>query len=236
VLSTHYSGTSVSKPVLIYRQDGTLTRRLDFSSPTDQDVRSTDVALFVQDRVQPSNRWFFEGGARLDRDGILARWNLTPRLGAAVLLNATGTSVLRGGFGLFFERTPSVAGAFKQFETTTDTRFATDGVTPLGPPVAFPHVVAPDVLTARSATGTSRDYRATRSGRFTPACSLAGRARAHRRAAATAEVGQLLLSSAGRSDTATSSSGSNTTASARAERDVLRRSIARSDYNAFSNC
>jgi hypothetical protein len=237
VISSHYSGTSVSKPVLIYRQDGTLTRRLDFSSPTDQDVRSTDVALFVQDRVQPSMRWFFEGGARLDRDGILARWNLTPRLGAAVLLNATGTSVLRGGFGLFFERTPSVAGAFKQFETTTDTRFAADGVTPLGPPVAFPHVVAPDVLTARSATwDVSYDYRVNT--QWSIHASVLEREGAHELLVEPLQaggVGQLLLSSAGRSQYRNVEFGFQYTTAAAELNVTYARSMARSDYNAFSN-
>jgi hypothetical protein len=60
--------------------------------------------------------------------------------------------VLRGGYGLFFERTPSAAGAFGQFETFTDARFAADGVTPLGPAVPFLHVTAPDLRTARAAT------------------------------------------------------------------------------------
>ena len=60
--------------------------------------------------------------------------------------------MLRGGYGLFFERTPSAAGAFAQFETFTDTRFAADGVTPLGPPVPFAHVTSPNLRTARAAT------------------------------------------------------------------------------------
>src|SRR4029079_9436273 len=125
--------------LLIERSNGTLARRLDFSGPSLQDLPTTDVALYAQDRVQPSSRWFVEFGARLDRDGVVGRWNVTPRVGAALLLNAAGSSVLRGGYGLFFERTPSAAVSFKygQFETFTDTRFAADGVTPLGPPVTF---------------------------------------------------------------------------------------------------
>ena len=115
-------------------------------------MRSTDLALYAQDRLRPGSRWFVEYGARLDRDGVLGRWNLTPRVGAAVLLNESGTSVLRGGFGLFYERTPSVAGAFGQFEAATDARFASDGVTLPGQPIRFPHVTAPDLRTARSAT------------------------------------------------------------------------------------
>ena len=152
LLANDYDGTSDSRPVLIYRSNQTLARRLDFSGPSSQMQRTTDVAVYAQDRVQPTARWYVEFGARLDRDGVVGRWNVTPRIGAALLLNDAGSSVLRGGYGLFFERTPSAAGAFEQFETFTDTRFAADGVTPLGPPVAFAHVTAPNLRTARAAT------------------------------------------------------------------------------------
>jgi hypothetical protein len=75
-------------------------------------------------------------------------------------LNAAGSSVLRGGAGLFYERTPSAAGAFEQFETLTDTRYAANGVTPLGPSIDFAHTTASGLKTARSATwDASYEYR-----------------------------------------------------------------------------
>jgi hypothetical protein len=154
LLINNYDGTSQSRPLLIEATDGTLVRRLDASGPSVQMIPTFDVALYAQDRVQPNSRTYFEFGARLDRDGVVGRWNVTPRVGAAFLTNAQGTSVLRGGYGLFFERTPSAAGAFKfgQFETFTDTRFADDGVTPLGPPVTYLDVTSPNLRTARAAT------------------------------------------------------------------------------------
>ena len=169
LLVNDYDGTSDSRPLLIERSNRLLARRLDFSGASAQMLRTTDVALYAQDRVQPSSRWYFEFGSRLDRDGVIGRWNITPRIGAALLLNDAGSSVLRGGYGLFFERTPSAAGAFAhgQFETFTDTRFADDGVTLLGPPVAFVHVTAPDLRTARAAT-----WDVTYEYRWKPAFSL----------------------------------------------------------------
>jgi hypothetical protein len=153
ILHSRYAGTSASRPVLIRRTDGTLTRRLDFPSlPTAQREISTDLALYAQDRVQPGERWYGEFGARLDRDGVLGRLNLTPRVGAAFLLKKDGTSVVRSGYGLFFERTPSVAGVFTQYEAAVDTRYAPDGLTPLGPAVVWTHVADPDMSTSRSLT------------------------------------------------------------------------------------
>jgi hypothetical protein len=152
LLHSVYDGTSASVPVLIRRQNGTLARRLDFGPQSVEAVSSTDVALFVQDRVQPTTRWYVEYGGRIDRDGIIDRWNATPRIGTAVLLNTSGSAVLRGGFGLFYERTPSTAGTFDSFEDAVDTRFAADGITPLGPPALFRHTADNNLRTPRSRT------------------------------------------------------------------------------------
>jgi hypothetical protein len=150
LLHSRFTGTSASGPVLIKRTDGTLVRRLDFSGPTRQRQNSTDLAIFAQDRLQPTNRWYVELGARVDRDGIVKRMNITPRVGTAILFNETGTSVLRGGVGLFYERTPSAAGAFEQYEFAHDVRYR-DGV-PVGPALTFVHTIAPDLRTSRSLT------------------------------------------------------------------------------------
>jgi hypothetical protein len=151
VLRNAYDGTTVSRPVLIERSNGTLARSLTFPVPTTQSSHTTDVALFVQDRFQPNARWYIEFGGRLDRDGVVGQFNVTPRVGSAVLLNKSGSAVLRGGIGLFYERTPSTAGAFDMFGTVLDQRFAADGVTPLGPAVTFVHTTA-DLQTPRSRT------------------------------------------------------------------------------------
>jgi Carboxypeptidase regulatory-like domain/TonB dependent receptor len=149
LLDNQYDGTSVSQPVLIETTDGILARRLDFSGPTAQSFNSADAALFAQDRFQPNTRWSAEFGGRIDYDGVADRVNLTPRVGAVLRLDDAGSATLRGGFGLFFERTPSIAGAFDQFENVVDTRFASDGVTPLAPPVQFVRATS-DLETARS--------------------------------------------------------------------------------------
>ncbi len=130
LLHSRYEGTSASRPVLVARSDGQVVRRLDFNGATTQHENSTDLALFVQDRLALNRRWYIEFGGRLDRDGILHRVNLTPRAGTAVLLTESGSAVVRGGFGLFYERTPSMAGAFQQFETWTDTRLDPSGALP----------------------------------------------------------------------------------------------------------
>jgi hypothetical protein len=154
VLRNDYEDSSASQSIYIRRSadlGGALARRLDFTGPTKQFISSTDVAVYLQDRVQPTTRWYVEFGGRLDRDGITNQWNPTPRIGTALLLNSSGSAVLRGGFGVFYERTPSTAGVFNNFENYIDTRYAADGVTPLST-VLVTHLAAPNLQTPRSVT------------------------------------------------------------------------------------
>lgn len=159
LLRNTYDGSSLSRPILIERGDGTVARMLTYTPGlTSQSQTSTDVALFAQDRYQPNARWYVEFGARIDRDGVLDRYNVTPRVGSAFLLDKTGAAVIRGGFGLFYERTPSTVGAFAMFPSVVDQRYQLNGM-PLGAAVTFTPAVQ-DLRTPRSRTwDLGFDYR-----------------------------------------------------------------------------
>jgi len=162
LLRTQYDGTSQSQSVLIERADGALVRRLDFpgsNAGSVQAIGGTEAAVFAQDRLQPHPRWYVEAGLRVDRDGVLRRANLSPRIGTAVLLTESGSAVLRGGWGIFVERTPSMAGVFTSFESAVDTRFTPDAPT-ASPGVAVTQSVAPVLETPASRTWDAGfDYR-----------------------------------------------------------------------------
>jgi hypothetical protein len=239
VLYSRYDGTSSSDPVMIENTEGTLRRRLDFTAgTTTQQVASTDLALFAQDRVQPTERFYIELGARLDRDGVIQRLNLTPRIGAALLLNSSGSSVIRSGYGLFYERTPSAAGVFEEFESPLDTRFAADGVTPLGLPTLFPHVTAADLQTSRSLTWDAAfDHRF--SPRWATHIGVINRRGSHEllvEPTQTSTGSALLLSSTGRSHYREAEVGVHFTGGAGVDLNVSYvYSQARADLNAFTN-
>jgi hypothetical protein len=240
LLVNEYDGTSNSRPFVIARSNGSLARRLDFSGPSLQDLPTTDVALYAQDRVQPNSRWYTEFGARLDRDGVVGRWNVTPRIGAALLLNEAGSSVLRGGYGLFFERTPSAAGSFKfgQYETFTDTRFADDGLTPLGPPVPYVHTTDPRLRTGRAATwDVTYEYRWKPS--FSVHASFLDRRGSHELmldAERSGGGGTLRLASDGQSRYRNVEAGFHFSHSSRADLTAsYSRSLAEGDLNSFAS-
>lgn len=238
VVHSRYDGLTINQPVLVRRSDGTLARQLDFERLGRQSFSSTDVAIFGQDRIQPTNRWYVEVGGRLDHDGVVGRWNMTPRIGSAVLLKPDGSAVLRGGFGVFFERTPSAAGVFEQYSPYTDTRFALDGATPLGPAVPFTHVAASDLRTSRSLTwDVAYDHRF--SPRWSARVGAIDRRGANELVVSPVPVdgvGELRLESTGRSTYREIEAGLHFTHGTLLDLNVSYvRSSARADLNAFTS-
>jgi hypothetical protein len=203
-LASSYDGTSDSRPVLVERTDGTPARRLDYSGATRQSVASADIAVFAQDRLQIGPRWTADFGTRLDRDGIVERVNVSPRVGAAVQVTSSGNTVMRGGFGLFHGRTPSTVGTFSSFPGYRETRYGVNGVTLMAPPVSVALVTAPDLETAYTRTwDVAVEHRFNYDWSF-HAAFIARDGRGEfivtpLAAASTASVGELRLSSEGRS-------------------------------------
>jgi hypothetical protein len=237
LLYSRYRSNSISQPILIRRSDGTLARRLDFGPRSWQMLNSTDLALFGQDRVQPGSRWYLEFGGRLDRDGVTGRWNLTPRLGTALLLNEAGSAVARGGYGVFFERTASAAGVFDQYERVTERRFAADGTTLIGAPIRFESATDGDLRTSRSLT-----WDAAYDHRFSPEWAIHAGVIDRRGSfellvdpRIEAGAGVLLLQSRGRSVYREVEAGVHFTRGTLVDLNVSYvRSVARADLNAFS--
>ena len=239
LLRNAYDGTSLSRPVLIERANGTLARTLTYpGGPTAQSEATTDVALFAQDRYQPNARWYIEFGGRVDRDGVVEAFNATPRIGSAVLLNKSGSAVLRGGFGLFYERTPSTVGAYSMFGNVVDQRYQQNGVTPIGPAVTFSHVGV-DLQTPRSRTwdlGIDQRFNSS----WSVHVGVLNREGSHELIVdpvqQTATTGQLQLSSSGTSSYWGGEIGVHASAGDRADLNVsYTRSRARADLNAMSN-
>ena len=201
VLHGGFDGTSESAPVLIERSNGTLARRLDFDGPSVESVHTTDAAAFAQDRFQPVSRLSIDVGGRFDYDGITGRASGTPRVGVALRFDDAGAASVHGGYGLFVERTPSVAGAFDQFESPADTRFDRDGITPLGPPVVYRRVTSPDLRPAHSVTwDIGFDQRVSHGFSYhAGVLDRAGRNQLIVEPAVSAAGGEYLLSSTGRS-------------------------------------
>jgi hypothetical protein len=148
-----FEGSSESHPVEVRRVDGTLAERTVFGGLTDQEVAGTEVALFGQDRWRAGSRLTMELGFRMDRDPITHRYNWSPRAGAAVTVLPEGRAIIRGGYGKFVSRTALNIEAFPQYESRVIRRFGPDGITPLGPAVAFSNAIDGDLRTPEADVG-----------------------------------------------------------------------------------
>ena len=149
---SHYNGTSMSRPVEIRRLDGSLAERTVSMGSTTQEVTALELALFAQDRWRLGSRLTVEFGIRMDREDVIERVNWSPRAGLSVGVLSEGRGILRGGIGMFRQRTPLNVGAFGQFEGRQVTRFESNGA-PFGPPITFVNVAAPDLRTPEAIAG-----------------------------------------------------------------------------------
>ncbi len=123
------------RPILIFREDGTRSRETDFGSAPPFGRNNFEASAYAQDRWAPSDRAVLETGLRFDRDQIVRRLLLSPRLAASYLLAAHGDTKLTAGIGLFYESsdlrliTQPLAGS------RTDLIFGPDGEAFAQPPL-----------------------------------------------------------------------------------------------------
>jgi hypothetical protein len=158
------TGTSGSRPVNVVDASGRLLQRITFDGPARWTARATHVAAYLQDRWRVNDRLSVEGGARLDRDGVLETWSLSPRAGLAVALDDEARTVVRGGGGLFVQQTPLNVAAFGSFERRTLTSYAGDGLAGLS--MTF------DQSTSASSTAHGLTWNLEATHRLTPAWQL----------------------------------------------------------------
>ena len=195
---SHYDGRNVSRPVEIRRRDGTLAERIEFASPTEQDVSATEFAVFAQDRWRLTPRLTLELGMRLDRDAVVGRVSVSPRGGAAIAVLPEGRAIIRGGFGRFVQRTPLNVKAFPSFAPRTVTRFARSGP-PIGRAVTLVNRLDDDLRTPGADVG-NLEWNQRFGRRYLAKIAFLGRRGTHEYIVSPDESsGELHLSSSGRS-------------------------------------
>lgn len=109
---TNVSGRFADSTIYIRRANGTLAQRIDFAGPGIIALQVGEMAAFMQDRWVVSKRLTFDAGVRFDRDGLAKKADLAPRLAFLFLPFNNDRTIIRGGVGLFYDRTPLSAGYF----------------------------------------------------------------------------------------------------------------------------
>jgi hypothetical protein len=131
-----YNGTSRSHPVLVLGADNTLAERIDFSGAGELAAQDTEAGLFLQDHWIPTDRLAVEFGLRYSGQTLGKPDDFGPRLGLVYAPGQTGRTILRGGFGVFFDHAPLLSGDFTQNPTRVVSFFDPQGL-PEGPSLVF---------------------------------------------------------------------------------------------------
>jgi outer membrane receptor protein involved in Fe transport len=202
---TTFTGSDLGRPVQVVRRNGTLDQLIEFVGDSALRQQQNEYSAFLQDKWTLNGRVTFDLGLRFDRDQIGARNNFAPRLGFVFLPTNSERTIVRGGVGLFYDKIPLNVGAFEQYQNSSITTFAPDGVTLADGPRLFrntapsggfknPYSVAANVqvdhqLTERLLLRVAYEERHTRRDFFVEPVSLAP----------NSGEGALLLQNTGRS-------------------------------------
>lgn len=130
-----YEQTAMRNPIFIARLDRTRSRLATFVGGETFSRHDFESSVYGQDRWSISKRLLLEAGLRLDRDSIIRRTSASPRVAATYLITPEANTKLSGGIGLYYDAAnldlitrPFMGGRVDQF-------YASDGTTPLGPPL-----------------------------------------------------------------------------------------------------
>src|SRR5438034_215881 len=111
VLYRSYDGTSVSHPIQLLAEDGSVVERIDFQGAGLLSTTDTEVAEFMQDRWTLNRHLTLNFGARLTSQSIGRDAVFAPRIGAAYSLN-NGNTVIRAGAAEVYGHVPLLAADF----------------------------------------------------------------------------------------------------------------------------
>jgi hypothetical protein len=136
VVHRYYSGTSLYHPVQLLREDGSLAEQINFGPTGNLTAGDTELAAYAGDHWAFNDHVSVDYGLRFSGQTLGNPAALAPRLGLTISPDKKGRTILRGGYGFFFDRLPLLAGDFTQNAARSVTLFDTSGAA-LGPPTVF---------------------------------------------------------------------------------------------------
>jgi len=135
VVHTNSRGEFLARPVDIEDTSGQLVKRIEFQGGQPYNVSDLELALYGQDHWVITQRLALDLGMRLERQGITDTFRLAPRGGVAWTPFGSQSTVVRGGFGIFYDRVPLGVFAFNHYPEQVITTFGPNGAIVDGPRV-----------------------------------------------------------------------------------------------------
>ena len=131
-----FSGSSVSQPVRLLREDGSLTEQIQFTGMGSLGGSATEVEEFVSDHWMLSDRLAADLGGRFTSQTVGRTAALAPRFGIVYAPGKDRKTILRAGTGVFYDRVPLLAVDFAGNPTRVISQFDPSGQS-IGNTIAF---------------------------------------------------------------------------------------------------
>jgi hypothetical protein len=128
-----FDESNIRNPIFILREDRTLSRVSTFIGGATFGRSNFESSIYGQDRWSVSKRLLLEAGVRADRDTIIHRTSVSPRVAGTYLLTHDGNMKLSSGIGLYYDATNLDLLTRPLAGERLDQLFASNGVTPPGP-------------------------------------------------------------------------------------------------------
>ncbi|HKP10688.1 MAG TPA: carboxypeptidase regulatory-like domain-containing protein, partial [Blastocatellia bacterium] len=134
IARTTNRGDFEARPVNILDASGRLVRRIEFvGSGQIFDRSDLETGFFAQDHWVINPRLSVDLGARFDRQGITETIRVAPRAGIALTPFRNRDTVIRGGYGLFYDRVPLMVYSFNRYPEQVVTTYGPNGEIVDGP-------------------------------------------------------------------------------------------------------
>ena len=104
-----------------------LLRRIDFRNRPGVRLSDWETGLFFQESWQPVAALTFDAGLRADAQSITGLWRLAPRFGVAWSMPDDSRTVLRAGYGWFYDRVPLSVIGFSAYPEQVITDYIAGG-------------------------------------------------------------------------------------------------------------
>jgi hypothetical protein len=167
---TWMAGDFNFRPIIIRRRDQTISERIQFTGPTTIKRALAEFGAFAQDRWVINKSLTVDAGLRFDRDSISTDTSIAPRFSFMFLPFKGDRTIVRGGVGLFYDRS-TVSGKYFELRNLNEkdelvgglgiaapagfparivTSYAADGVTMIDGPRQFINAVKGPLHSPRS--------------------------------------------------------------------------------------
>ncbi|MBV9265989.1 MAG: hypothetical protein JO061_07465, partial [Acidobacteriaceae bacterium] len=133
IAGSAYTGQVTEHPVEILDAASSLIERISFIGGRPYQLSDTEYAFFAQDHWIVTSHLAFDLGIRTESQDISESFRVAPRAGFSWSPFENLGTVLRGGFGVFYDRVPLNVYAFPSYPSQVITFFDTSGAISAGP-------------------------------------------------------------------------------------------------------